>query len=103
MAGPGHHGHAALTTPYQPTVSSVRDRESVSATTWAGLGEPLALDARPSLTGVRRRRGEEVGVGMEFADECQAVAVAVAEAGDFMASIGGIAGEDEGAIGEADQ
>lgn len=67
------------------------------------LEQALALHPRPALARVGRRRLEQVGVGAELADQREAGAVVVAEAGDLMRAVARIADEHEGTAGETDQ
>src|SRR5581483_2628402 len=69
----------------------------------AGPGQGAALDPRPAPAGVARGRLVQVGVGVQLADQRQAGAVAVAEAGDRVGAVARVADEQEGATGEAQQ
>src|SRR5207302_27210 len=64
----------------------------------ARLGHTVAFDAWPAVTVVRRGRLEKVGVGVQFAHQCQPVSMAVDEAGDFVRAVARIADEDEGPV-----
>ena len=83
--------------PYQATVSRLCRRAAATAS--RGLGS-RSLDPRAALAAVGRRRLEQVGLGVELADQAQPLAVAVAEPGDLVGPVGRIADEDEPAVGE---
>src|SRR5205085_11696969 len=67
----------------------------------ARLGQAAALDPRPALAPVARRRLEQVGVGVELADQGQARAMPPGEAGHLVGAVAGVADEEERAAGEA--
>lgn len=68
-----------------------------------GLGQPAALHPGPALTAVARRRGEQVGIRMEFADQGQPGVMVAGEARHRVRAIAGVADEHEGPPGEAQQ
>src|SRR5665213_1510666 len=68
-----------------------------------GLGQASAFDAWSAFAGVGRRRLEQVGVGVQLADQRQPVAATVGEASDLVRTVAGVADEHKGAVGEPAQ
>src|SRR5205807_10639215 len=62
------------------------------------LGQGRPLDPRPTLAAVRRRRLEQVGLGVELADQRHTEAVAVTEPGDLVRAVARVAHEDQAAV-----
>src|SRR6516225_2202979 len=67
------------------------------------FGQGLALDTWSAFAGVGRWRLEQVGLGVQLADEAEAVAVAAYKAGDFVRAVGRVADEEEGSLGKLQQ
>jgi hypothetical protein len=65
-----------------------------------GTGQVLSLDSRTPLARVLRRRLDQVGVGVEQADQGQPPWSLRGQLGQFMGRVAAVGSDDEGPIGE---